>query len=136
VSARRTEHFERLENLMNRHLLAGAATALVAGFLTTAAVAQTAPANRAPPTQYAVEKGPAKDGTPAWYILGSHPDPGGRTRTEPGGKVTILDRPAGPGGPAGRRAGVPEGAEIPPPCRNSPICTNPIGPAHHAAHHL
>jgi DNA-binding beta-propeller fold protein YncE len=119
---------------MKRQLFARASVALLATTLATAAFSQTPgpPLNRAPATQYAVERGPAKDGTPAWYILGSHPDPGGRTRTEPGGKVTILSRPAGPAGaagPAGRRAGIPEGAEIPPPCRNSPICTNPIGPA-------
>jgi hypothetical protein len=116
---------------MKRHMLAGAAAlALGAGLLAGAAVSQTpaagqaAPVNRVPAVQFATNGGPAQDGTPAWYIRGSHPDPGGRTRTERGGKVTIVEVP-----PSDRRQGVPPGAEIPPPCRNSPICSNPIGPS-------
>lgn len=77
---------------------------------------------RAPATDYAVTSGPAKDGTPAWYLRGSFPDPGGRTATEAGGKVTVLDRPA---------EGAPAIAAAPgavPGCSRSIICTNPVGP--------
>ena len=107
---------------MNGRLLAGVASAALIVTLSGAAIAAQAPvANRAPTTQYAVTSGPARDGTPAWRILGSFPDPGGNTDVAPGGKVTVLPR---------RAAGPPApGAYVVPPCRNSPICTNPIGPA-------
>ena len=74
----------------------------------------------APPIDYAVTSGPAKDGTPAWYLRGSFPDPGGRTATAAGGKVTILERPAG--GATAPMAGAVPG------CSRSIICTNPVGP--------
>lgn len=80
-------------------------------------------AMRAPATDYAVTSGPAKDGTPAWSLRGSFPDPGGRTATEAGGKVTILQRPNGPAAPLAPRPGAVPG------CSRSIICTNPVGPA-------
>jgi hypothetical protein len=39
-----------------------------------------------PPTE-----GPPVDGSPAWFLQGSFPDPGGRTIVGPGGRVTIPD---------------------------------------------
>lgn len=73
-----------------------------------------------PPT-----RGPAVDGSPAWFLQGSFPDPGGRTIVEPGGRVTIPPRDALTAASDGAR-GVP-----PPPtpaCRNSPLCGNRLGP--------
>ena len=97
-------------------------------------------------TQPPIE-GPAAGGSPAWFLQGSFPDPGGRTIVEPGGKVTIPGRDSGPGGgAAGRGAGrgaargggggAPGGASAPlapnapaapvtsgtPGCNHSPLC--------------
>jgi len=60
-----------------------------------------------PPT-----KGPAVDGSPAWFLQGSFPDPGGRTIVEPGGRVTVPGRdaaaPAAASGNRGAAPGLPE----------------------------
>ena len=40
-----------------------------------------------PPTE-----GPAAGGTPAWFLQGSFPDPGGRTIVDPNGHVTVPPR--------------------------------------------
>lgn len=77
---------------------------------------------RASPTTYATNGGPAVNGTPAWTVRGSFPDPGGRTAVAPGGKVTVLPRD-----PSAQRA--PRPANAVPGCSKSIICTNPIGPA-------
>jgi hypothetical protein len=110
---------------MNGRLFGGvAAIALGASLVATGALSQTPQANRAPPTAYAVTSGPAKDGTPAWFIRGSFPDAGGRTAVAPGGKVTVLPpTPRPPGPPPARNPNAVPG------CQRSIICTNPIGPA-------
>jgi hypothetical protein len=59
----------------------------------------------APPTQ-----GPAADGSPAWFLQGSFPDPGGRTIVEPGGRVTVPGRDAAAPPP---RAGIVERPRLP-----------------------
>lgn len=106
--------------------LAGASLVILAtaALTTTAALSQAPAVNRAPPVEYVATSGPAKDGTPAWTLKGSFPDPGGRTRTEPGGKVTILTAEEA------KYSRIPANNQIPiaPGCRNSPICTNPVGP--------
>lgn len=92
--------------------------AIMAGLCAaTSALAQPPAEKRAPPTAYAISAGPAANGTPAWRLRGSFPDPTGLTAVAPGGKVTVMkvERPRYEG--------------TPPPCRKSPICTNPIGPA-------
>jgi hypothetical protein len=48
-----------------------------------------------PPTE-----GPAAGGSPAWFLQGSFPDPGGRTNVAPGGTVTIPGREGAPAGNA------------------------------------
>ncbi|MFA6116924.1 MAG: hypothetical protein WC729_23190 [Sphingomonas sp.] len=73
-------------------------------------------------------KGPAKDGTPAWFLQGSFPDPGGRTTVEHGGKVTAFPRP--PGGPTGAAAA--GSGNYRPGCYRSPVCDNPHGLARQA----
>src|SRR5258706_13262333 len=69
-----------------------------------------------PPTQ-----GAAAGETPAWFLQGSFPDPGGRTIVEPGGHVTVPGRDGGAGargaaggrGAGGRRAGGRRGGAPP-----------------------
>jgi hypothetical protein len=80
-----------------------------------------------PPTS-----GPAVNGTSAWFLQGSFPDPTGRTIVEPGGKVTVPERGGGAGGRgrgAGAGGGVPAAAPNPaltgpPACSKSPLCGN------------
>lgn len=71
-------------------------------------------------------QGPAVDGSPAWFLQGSFPDPGGRTIVEPGGKVTIPARDAAPTTAIGATR-----VAAPPPtpaCANSPLCGSRFGP--------
>jgi hypothetical protein len=96
------------------HLAGIAAAALLAG----SALAQVD----------APVKGPAKDGTPAWFLQGSFPDPGGRTNVEHGGKVTAFPRP--PGGPTGPAAAGSGNYRLG--CHRSPVCDNPHGLARQA----
>jgi hypothetical protein len=64
-------------------------------------------------------EGPAVGETPAWFLQGSFPDPGGRTIVDPGGHVTVPPRPATASG------ATPAAAT--PPCRRSPLCGNRLG---------
>jgi hypothetical protein len=106
--------------------------ALVAILSPAAAFAQTKPATQ----------GPAEGGSPAWFMQGSFPDPGGNTIVAPGGHVTVGIRPARgpqPGGaaaPAGRGPGptTVSASGIPrtPPCRGSPLCGNRVTPGRQA----
>jgi hypothetical protein len=96
------------------HLAGIAAAALLAG----SALAQVD----------APVRGPAKDGTPAWFLQGSFPDPGGRTNVEHGGKVTAFPRP--PGGPTGPAAAGSGNYRLG--CHRSPVCDNPHGLARQA----
>jgi NHL repeat len=66
-----------------------------------------------PPTQ-----GAASDGSPAWFLLGSFPDPTGRTIVDASGHVTVPPRGGGPGPGLGPGQGVVET----PACRRSPLC--------------
>jgi len=74
-----------------------------------------------PPTQ-----GPAVDGSPAWFLQGSFPDPTGRTIVDAGGHVTVPPRGGGPGAAAN-----PPTAAAPvidtPACRRSPLCGKRAG---------
>jgi NHL repeat-containing protein len=78
-----------------------------------------------PPTQ-----GPAVDGSPAWFLQGSYPDPGGRTIVERGGRVTIPARDGAPPPTTGDARAV-----APPPtpaCTRSPLCGSRSGPGRQA----
>jgi DNA-binding beta-propeller fold protein YncE len=99
---------------MKRGAFAGVAAAAVSITLGgTVGFSQTQP-----PTQ-----GPGVDGSPAWFLQSSFPDPTGRTVVEPGGKVTVPAREGRGGG--GRGAGAaapdPDRANVPG-CSRSPLC--------------
>lgn len=101
-------------------LAAGSFGAILAA---AAAVAQT-PA----PTS-----GPAVDGTPAWFLQGSFPDPTGNTSVDAEGNVTVLGR----GGGGRGRGGLPAAVEMPrvprtPGCSAAPICGNRVTPGRNA----
>jgi hypothetical protein len=72
-------------------------------------------------------EGPAVDGSPAWFLQGSFPDPTGRTMVDSSGRVTIPPRGSGPGAPvsaAGRGSGP---VVETPACRRSPLCGKRLG---------
>jgi hypothetical protein len=98
--------------MKGRHFAAGAVVALGAMVGGATALSQTQPATR----------GPAVDGSPAWFLQGSFPDPGGRTIVEPGGRVTVPPRGSG-AGPATAAPTSPVLAAVDTPaCRRSPLC--------------
>jgi len=98
---------------MKRRILV-AGVAVVVGALSGARVlAQSHP----------VTEGPAVDGSPAWFLQGSFPDPTGRTAVDATGHVTVLPRGTPPAAPA---APALSGSETPP-CRRSPLCGNRLG---------
>ena len=112
---------------MTRHLLMAGAAIACASVTGIHAWAQGAGAPRVPPVAYATDGGPAKDGTPAWFVRGSY-TLGGPTTVAPGGKVTVLPRPA----PRPAAAPATPAANAVPGCSRSIICTNPAGPARNA----
>ncbi len=68
--------------------------------------------------------GPAENGSPAWFLQGSFPDPTGRTAVDEYGNVTVVER-ADPPAP-----GAPElDTQRPPGCRGAPHCGNRLGPS-------
>jgi hypothetical protein len=69
-------------------------------------------------------QGPAVDGSPAWFLQGSFPDPGGRTIVEPGGRVTVPARDAAPAAASGNRGAAPPTT---PACARSPLCGSRSG---------
>ncbi len=85
-----------------------------------------------PPTE-----GPAVDGSPAWFLQGSFPDPTGRTIVDASGHVTVPPRGSSPAAAASTAAApatvrlnpdttIATIAETPP-CRRSPLCGNRLG---------
>ena len=102
---------------MKRRTFVGVAAGALGMILTgTLALSQSQP-----PTD-----GPAVGETPAWFLLGSFPDPGGRTVVDPGGHVTVP--PPSGGGSRGAAAGAPA-AGATPACTRSPLCGNRLGRA-------
>ena len=78
--------------------------------LPAAAQTETALTGTRPPTE-----GPAVDGSPAWFLQGSFPDPGGRTIVDGNGQVTTV--PRSEAGDYSTTTGDTPG------CRQSPICS-------------
>jgi hypothetical protein len=98
--------------MRRRRFVGASAVALAVMLSETLATSQSQP-----PTD-----GPAVGETPAWFLQGSFPDPGGRTIVEPGGHVTVPPRPA-------TSPGAAAAAGATPPCRRSPLCGNRLGRA-------
>jgi hypothetical protein len=71
--------------------------------------------------------GPAENGTPAWFLKGSFPDPTGNTSVDSEGNVTALR-----GGRGGGRGGATLATAPPlpptPGCSRSPLCGNRVTP--------
>ena len=68
-------------------------------------------------------EGPAADGSPAWFLQASFPDPTGRTIVDEKGNVTVPPRSGGPGRGAAPNGEVGNSPVVQvPPCRQSPVC--------------
>jgi len=83
--------------------------------ISTGILAQTQPPTR----------GPADNGSPAWFLQGSFPDPGGNTVVDADGRVTVPARGAAPA-----RAAATPAQPLPrtPGCSRSPLCGNRLTP--------
>ena len=106
--AHTTKPAKRRPTMTRRHLAAGAAVVL--GVMLSGVTTRT---QSQPATQ-----GAAVDGSPAWFLQGSFPDPTGRTIVDASGRVTIPPRGNGPGpAPAAASASavVPASGAVPPP---------------------
>jgi hypothetical protein len=84
----------------------------------------TAFAQTQPPT-----RGPAENGSPAWYLQGSFPDPGGNTIVDANGHVTIPPRTGGAPAPA---PVIANSLPRTPACSRSPVCENRLTPGRQA----
>jgi hypothetical protein len=102
-----------------RHF-AGVAVACIVILITTGIAAQTQPPTR----------GPAENGSPAWFLQGSFPDPGGNTVVDAAGRVTIPPRGGAPRPAAAATAAASAFPPIPPTpgCTRSPLCGNRLTP--------
>src|SRR5215831_10834347 len=82
VRSQRIKKDVRETEMIARHF-AGITVVALASIVTV--FAQTQPATH----------GPAENGSPAWFLQGSFPDPGGNTIVDPDGRVTIPSRTGG-----------------------------------------
>src|SRR6267154_4751150 len=96
---------------MKKHTLA----ILALGLMTSAAFAQA--------DRLAIQSQPAHDGTPAWKLAPSFPDPTGFTMVEADGTVNVIPRDQRP-----RQMRVP-GGDAGPQCSHSPVCGRKGGAA-------
>src|SRR5215467_5417669 len=99
-----------------RNFAGVAGAALGAFFIANIAFAQTQPPTR----------GPAEAGSPAWFLQGSFPDPGGNTIVDADGHVTVPPRTANATPPA------PSALPRTPGCNHSPVCGNRLAPGRQA----
>ena len=68
------------------------------------------------------------EGSPAWFLLGSFPDPTGRTIVDASGHVTVPPRGGGPGAAANAApTAIPRLIVETPACRRSPLCGKRAG---------
>src|SRR5262245_1323278 len=108
---------------MNARNFAGVAVASLGAMLVAGGMlAQTQPATR----------GPAEGGSPAWFLQGSFPDPGGNTIVDPDGHVTIPPRGGGASRPAATTASTAPALPPTPACGRSPVCGNRLTPGRQA----
>jgi len=103
---------------MNGRNFARIAVSALSTWLATGAFSQTQPAVR----------GPAENGSPAWFLQGSFPDPGGNTSVDADGRVTVLARNAGPARPATPAPAAAATLPRTPSCSRSPVCGNKLTP--------
>jgi hypothetical protein len=70
--------------------------------------------------------GPAENGTPAWFLKGSFPDPTGNTSVDREGNVTVIRGGRGGAAPSSTASAAP----LPPTpgCSRSPLCGNRVTP--------
>lgn len=91
--------------------------------LTMSLSAQTQPPTPVPTS------GPAENGTPAWFLKGSFPDPTGNTSVDREGNVTVI---RGGRGGSGATTAAPAATTPPlpptPGCSRSPLCGNRVTP--------
>jgi hypothetical protein len=73
-------------------------------------------------------RGPAENGTPAWFLQGSVPDPGGNTSVAADGTVTVLPRGGRGARPLADAADAAPRLAPTPPCTRAPICGNRVTP--------
>ena len=105
--------------MKERNFAGFVAAGLGAMLLATGAFAQTQP-----PTH-----GAAEGGSPAWFLQGSFPDPGGNTVVAADGRVSIPPRIDG-----AARAAAATAPSLPrtPTCSRSPVCGNRLTPGRQA----
>ena len=104
---------------MNSRNFAGVVAAVLAVLTSTATFAQSQPLTR----------GLAENGSPAWFLQTSFPDPGGNTVVDAGGRVTVPARSAAPTRPA---AAPSPALPRTPGCSRSPLCGNRLTPGRQA----
>lgn len=110
------------EARMNSRNFTGVVAAVLAVLISTAAFAQSQPPTR----------GLAENGSPAWFLQGSFPDPGGNTVVDAGGHVTVPARSAAPIRPAATTAAPSPALPRTPGCSRSPLCGNRLTPGRQA----
>ena len=104
---------------MNARIFLGAAVVALGAILTATGIfAQTQPPAR----------GPAENGSPAWFLQGSFPDPTGNTAVDAEGRVTIPPRTGRGAQPAAAAPALPPT----PGCSRSPLCGNRLTPGRQA----
>ena len=108
--------------MKNRHWLVVASFVLGVMWTTAEILAQT------PPQTAPAPRGPAENGTPAWFLQGSVADPGGNTSVAPDGTVTVLARGGRGARPPADAADAASRLPPTPSCTRAPICGNRVTP--------
>ena len=117
-----SEYVTDEEARMNARNFCGVVVAVLAILTSTAAFAQSQPPTR----------GPAENGSPAWFLQGSFPDPGGNTVVDADGHVTVPARSAALARPAPTNASPAPAFPRTPGCSRSPLCGNRLTPGRQA----
>jgi hypothetical protein len=117
-----SEYVTDREGKMNARNFSGVVVAVLVILTSITIVAQSQPPTR----------GPAENGSPAWFLQGSFPDPGGNTVVDADGHVTIPARSAAPARPAPPNASPAPALPRTPGCSRSPLCGNRLTPGRQA----
>jgi NHL repeat len=116
---------EYLRNPQEAEMNARTFSAIV--FVATVLISTAVIAQSQPPT-----RGQAENGSPAWFLQGSFPDPGGNTVVDADGHVTVPARSAAPARPAAPTAAPAPALPRTPGCSRSPLCGNRLTPGRQA----